>query len=140
MKKLVKLILSLAVILSVSLSCQNTKKDIIDLTTQANYEQFLTDFGVTIPDNAEFKQLKKTNDGNYKIFYSLQPAKNLQDSLQIIYENQLDNLLLNKGWTKPEAGWNPHGTMYEKEDLYFKFFITVSEKYNVYEIAFKYGQ
>ncbi len=140
MKITIKILSALAVILLVSISCQNTKKEIIDLSTQANYETFLADFGVTIPDNAEFAELKKTNDGNYKIFYRLPPAENLQDSLQIIYENQLDNLLLNQGWTKAESGWNPHGTLYEKNELYFKFFITVSEKHNVYEIAFKYGQ
>jgi hypothetical protein len=140
MKKALQIVLSWIVVLSLSVSCQNKKQDIIDLSTQEKYEQFLTDFGVKIPDNANFEQLKKTNDGNYKIFYSLPPAENLQDSLQKVYENDLDNLLLSKGWTKPEKGWNPRGTVYEKDNLYFKFFITVSEKHNIYELAFKYGQ
>ncbi len=140
MKKILKAALCLLIVFSLSISCQNEKKDIIDLSTQDKYEKFLTEFGVKIPDSAKFEQLKKTNDGNYKIFYSLPPSENLQDSLQMMYENDLDNLLLNKGWTKPEKGWNPRGTMYEKGDLYFKFFITVSEKHNIYELAFKYGQ
>ncbi|HRW63691.1 MAG TPA: hypothetical protein P5132_09395, partial [Bacteroidales bacterium] len=66
--------------------------------------------------------------------------ENMQDSLQSYYENLFDSILLDKGWVKPESGWNPRGTVYEKEDNYFKFFIVVSEKHQIYELAFKYGQ
>ncbi|MGE0089649.1 MAG: hypothetical protein AB7S50_09285 [Bacteroidales bacterium] len=120
-------------------SSENNKNK-IDLSTQANYEKFLADWGITIPEKASFKELKKTNDGNYKIFYNLEPYENIQDSLQIFYENQLDNILISKGWAKAESGWNPHGTEYKNDSNYFKFFIVVSEKYNVYELSFKYGQ
>ena len=96
--------------------------------------------GITVFENAKFKELKKTNDGNYKIVYDIEPFENIQDSLQNYYEKMCDTALLDKGWKKTEAGWNPHGTVYEKGDEYFKFFIVVSEQYNVYELAFKYGQ
>ncbi len=132
-------------------SCQNVEKkqvteeskpeteNKIDLSTQENFEKFLADWNITIPENSTLKDLKKTNDGNYKIIYSIEPFKNIQDSLQITYEKMFDEALLNKGWIKPKAGWDPHGTVYEKDDMYFKFFIVVSEKHNIYELAFKYG-
>jgi len=119
---------------------KGNKNIAIDLSTQVNYEKFLNEWGITIPENATFKELKKTNDGNYKIFYSIAPFENMQDSLQSYYENLFDSILLDKGWVKPESGWNPRGTVYEKEDNYFKFFIVVSEKHQIYELAFKYGQ
>jgi hypothetical protein len=148
MKKLLRII-SLGFIALFIVSCINkaeTKESTevtenkIDLSTQANYEMFLTDWGITIPEKAVFKELKKTNDGNYKIFYNLEPFENIQDSLQRFYENQFDNILVNKGWTKVESGWNPHGTEYKNDVNYFKFFLVVSKEHNVYELAFKYGQ
>lgn len=141
-------ILSLIFFALVIISCNGKKsnestdinKSKVDLSTQANYEQFLAELGIEIPENATFKELKKTNDGNFKIFYTLVPFENIQDSLQRFYEHQADNILINKGWTKSETGWQPHGTEYVKDANYFKFFIVVSEKHNVYELAFKYGQ
>jgi len=129
-------------------SCQNIdKKEVskeiieskIDLSTQEGFENYLADWGITIPENATLKDLKKTNDGNYKIIYNIEPFENIQDSLQIMYENMFDEILLNEGWKKPKEGWDPHGTVYEKSDQYFKFFILVSEKHKIYELAFKYG-
>ncbi|MFC2152554.1 hypothetical protein ACFLSE_08505 [Bacteroidota bacterium] len=84
--------------------------------------------------------MKKTNDGNYKIIYNVEPFDNMQDSLQIYYETMIDEVLLDNGWSKPKEGWDPHGTLYEKNDSYFKFFILVSEKHKIYELAFKYGE
>lgn len=112
----------------------------IDLSTQESYEAFLTDWEIKIPENATLKELKKTNDGNYKLIYNVEPFENMQDSLQIYYEKMFDKALLDKGWIKPKEGWDAHGTLYEKDDNFFKFFILVSEKYNHYELAFKYGQ
>ena len=112
----------------------------VDLSTQENYENFLSDMGITVHEKALFKELKKTNDGNYKIIYDVEPFENIQDSLQTYYENMFDKILLQDGWQKPNAGWDPHGTLYEKDNNYFKFFILVSEKHNIYELAFKYGQ
>lgn len=153
MKKIVQLSVILLLTSIFILSCKNTakkkessevKKESVqnkfDLSTQQGYENFLADWGITIPENATFKKLKKTNDGNYKLIYSVKPYENMQDSLQNYYENMFDKILLDKGWEKPKAGWDPHGTVYEKGDSYFKFFILVSEKYNIYELAFKYGE
>lgn len=112
----------------------------IDLSTQEAYENFLADWGIQIPENATFNELKQTADGNYKLIYSVEPFDNMQDSLQTYYENMFDDILLEKGWAKPKAGWDPHGTVYEKDDAYFKFFILVSEKHDIYELAFKYGE
>ena len=111
-----------------------------DLSTQEGYENFLADWGIGIPENSTFKEVKKTNDGNYKIIYSVEPFDNIQDSLQIYYEGLFDKILLEKGWVKPKSGWDPHGTLYEKENQYFKFFILVSEQHNIFELAFKYGE
>jgi hypothetical protein len=140
MKKNTFIPFAFTLILVFAISCQNSTQKKTDLSTQDKYEKFLTDMGVTIPSNATFKEIKKTNDGNYKIFYNLSPAENLQDSLQTFYENQLDNILLSKGWRKPENGWNPHGTKYEKDNHYFKFFLVVSKEHDIYELAFKYGE
>ena len=140
MRKTIQLFVTLLVIISFSVSCKNSNEKKIDLSNQANYEKFLSDMGITLPENATFKEIKKTNDGNYKIFYILNNFNIEQDSLQRFYEKHLDNLLLTQGWTKPENGWKPHGTMYEKDDLYFKFFLVYSKEYNIYELAFKYGQ
>jgi len=115
-------------------------KEKIDLSTQDNYEKFLLDWGIAIPDDAVLKEVKKTNDGNYKIVYKLMPFENMLDSLQLNYEKMFDTALLDKGWEKPKEGWDPHGTLYKKNKEYFKFFIVVSEKHDVYELAFKYGQ
>lgn len=112
----------------------------IDLSTQQNYEKFLSDRGIVIHEKATFKELKKTSDGNYKIFYTVKPFENIQDSLQKYYEKQFDDILLSKGWAKPNDGWGPHGTEYKKDGTYFKFFIVVSDKHKIYELAFKYGQ
>jgi len=117
------------------------KKEVqLDLSTQEAYEAFLADWGISIPENAVLKELKKTNDGNYKLIYNVAPFENMQDSLQIYYEKIFDEALLNKGWIKPKEGWDAHGTLYEKDDNYFKFFILISEKHSYYELAFKYGQ
>jgi len=146
MKRIVQLssILILALLLVVGCNNNTKKNEIsenkIDLSTQEAYEAFLADWGITIPENATLKELKMTNDGNYKLIYSIEPFENMQDSLQTHYENMCDKALLNKGWVKPKEGWDPHGTVYEKDDKYFKFFILISEDYNVYELAFKYGQ
>ena len=119
---------------------ETTEKELeVDLSTQENYEKFLADWGINIPENAVLKEVKRTNDGNYKIIYKLEYFENMQDSLQMKYEKMFDESLLDKGWTKPKEGWGPHGTLYEKEKEYFKFFITVSEKHEIYELAFKYG-
>lgn len=119
---------------------ETTEKEMkVDLSTQENYEKFLADWGITIPEGATLKEVKKTNDGNYKIIYKLEPFENIQDSLQMAYEKMFDEALLGKGWVKPNEGWGPHGTLYEKEKEFFKFFIVVSEKHKIYELAFKYG-
>jgi len=120
-------------------STENIKEK-IDLSTKENYEKFLAEWGIAIPENSTFKELKKTSDGNYKIFYNVAPFVNILDSLQNFYENQFDQILLSQGWTKPSTGWNPHGTEYTKDGSYFKFFIVVSDEHKIYELAFKYGQ
>lgn len=151
MKQIIRINLILFLVLTIVSGCkmstkQETKKNQeqeetkIDLSTQENYENFLSDMGITVHEKTSFKELKKTNDGNYKIIYDVEPFENIQDSLQSYYENMFDEILLNDGWQKPKDGWDPHGTLYEKDDNYFKFFILVSEKHNVYELAFKYGQ
>ncbi len=142
-KKLIQLFgLFLFTILLLS-TCKNaseSKEMKVDLSTQENYEKFLADWEISIPEDAVLKEVKKTNDGNYKIIYNLEYFENMQDSLQMKYESMFDESLLVKGWTKPKKGWDPHGTLYEKEKEYFKFFITVSEKHEIYELAFKFGQ
>lgn len=146
MKRIIQLssIFFLATLLFTACNNQTEKKDIsetqIDLSTQDAYETFLADWGITIPESAVLKELKKTNDGNYKLIYNVAPFENMQDSLQTYYEKMFDAVLLDKGWIKPKEGWDPHGTLYEKDDNYFKFFILISEDHNVYELAFKYGQ
>jgi hypothetical protein len=146
MKRIVQLssILILALLLVVGCTNNTKKNEIsenkIDLSTQEAYETFLADWGITIPENATLKELKKTNDGNYKLIYNVEPFEDMQDSLQTYYEKMFDAALLDKDWIKPKEGWDPHGTRYEKDDNYFKFFILISEDHNVYELAFKYGQ
>lgn len=152
MKKIFQAISILALILLLG-SCKTTTnkeesadnksgkaEEKIDLSTQEAYENFLDDWGIQIPENATFNELKQTADGNYKLIYSVEPFDNMQDSLQTYYENMFDDILLEKGWVKPKAGWDPHGTMYKKDDVYFKFFILVSKTHDIYELAFKYGQ
>jgi len=143
MKKIIQL-LSLILLSVIIISCSNQTKNEesktkIDLSTQVSYEGFLAKNGISIHEKASYDLIKKTNDGNYKIIYKVEPFENIQDSLQNYYEQMFDRTLLIDGWDKPKAGWGQHGTLYTKDDSFFKFFILVSEKHNVYELAFKYG-
>jgi predicted transcriptional regulator len=127
-------------------ACSNGNKEIksdenkIDLSKQEVYEKLLANMGISIHEKATFDFIKKTNDGNYKLVYKVEPFENIQDSLQSYYEQMLDNTLLTNGWEKPKEGWGQHGTLYKNDKNFLKFFILVSEKHNVYELAFKYGQ
>jgi hypothetical protein len=142
MKKIIQ-IASVLFIFALLFSCgsKTTKeKSKVDLSTQEAFEGFLAENGITIHENANFDYIKKTNDGNYKMIYKVEPFENIHDSLQTYYELMFDKALLSKGWEKPESGWGQHGTLYSKDDNFFKFFVLVSEKHDVYELAFKYGQ
>ncbi|MBI9052738.1 MAG: hypothetical protein JEY96_02910 [Bacteroidales bacterium] len=144
MKKIIQ-IANVLFISALLFSCgsQTTKEESkvkIDLSSQEFYEGFLAQNSITIHEKASFERIKKTNDGNYKIIYKVEPFENIQDSLQAYYEEMFDKALLSKGWEKPESGWGQHGTVYTKDDNFFKFFVLVSEKHDVYELAFKYGQ
>ena len=118
MKKIFHLSVILIVAILFSFSCKTStnqeatseKESKIDLTTQVKYEDFLANEGIVVHEKATFKELKKTNDGNYKIIYNVEPFENIQDSLQTYYENMFDEVLLQNGWQKPQAGWDPHGT------------------------------
>jgi|GEM_PF-3132619 len=143
MKKIIQLVsLLLLSVLIFSCTTQTKKEESkikINLSTQVAYEGFLAEKGIKIHEKANFELIKKTNDGNYKVIYKVEPFDNIQDSLQNYYEQMFDKALLTDGWDKPKAGWGQHGTLYTKDDSFFKFFILVSEKHNVYELAFKYG-
>lgn len=88
-------------------------KDKIDLTTQQGYEKVIKSLGITIFENSELKELKKSDFyGNEVIIYTIPVGegtpfannKVAEDSLKLFYKAELETKLIPNGWKKSVGG------------------------------------
>ncbi|MBN2789226.1 MAG: hypothetical protein JXR69_03475 [Candidatus Delongbacteria bacterium] len=96
-----------------TLETKKVVKDEIDLKTQEGYEKVITSLGITIFENSELKELKKSDFyGNEVIEYTIPVGegtpfadhKAAEDSLKSFYKAELEAKLIPDGWNKSIGG------------------------------------
>ncbi|MDA3885043.1 MAG: hypothetical protein PF638_05555 [Candidatus Delongbacteria bacterium] len=114
-------------------TAKEMKKDTvvnINLNTQEGYVKIIKDLGITIFDGAIFNEVRKSDFyGNNIIEYSLpvgegllfSNAKLAEDSLISFYKNELETILIPKGWMRSQGG-DKNKMMYIKPGTKVKMF------------------
>ena len=123
---------------SIATSDKTTKEEVPKLQTKEGFEKMLKDYGIAVYPDAKFKNIKRNDDGDFVITYTI-------DDLSSESHEKVKEYIANAFASLKEDGWNTEPSFHiaMKKEGDHKVAIQINEAYvtdyKFHELSISYG-